>query len=196
MFRPASPSSNRPRGRRRSRSGCRRSGRDRPRFGESNRRNWARALPVWCATSAPLKTWLRTRSSLRSNSGRIRVFPVNPGAWLVAVAKRRAIDGFRREELRERKQEEFGLALRVRADESTAPFDAALEDEISDDLLRLRRRGSSPWLAVCLSRSTSCRSRSAPKSHLRPIGICRPIRLREAVVYGTPRWRLYQAPRA
>ncbi len=109
-------------------------------------------------------------------------FPVNPGAWLMAVAKRRAIDGFRREELRERKQEEFGLALRVRADESTAPFDAALEDEISDDLLRLRRRGSSPWLAVCLSRSTSCRSRSAPKSHLRPIGICRPIRLREAVI--------------
>jgi len=73
--------------------------------------------------------------------------PGNPGAWLMAVAKRRAIDRFRREELRERKQEEFGLALRLCPDESTASFDAALEDDIGDDLLRLVFIACHPVLA-------------------------------------------------
>lgn len=63
--------------------------------------------------------------------------PANPGAWLMAVAKRRAIDRFRREELGERKLEEIGRTLRLREDEAAAQLDDALDDEIGDDLLRL-----------------------------------------------------------
>ncbi len=62
--------------------------------------------------------------------------PRNAGAWLMAIAKRRAIDRFRREELRERKLAEVGLTLQLRDDESAAHFDDA-HDDIGDDLLRL-----------------------------------------------------------
>ena len=37
--------------------------------------------------------------------------PDNPGAWLMAVAKRRAIDAFRRDKMRERKHEEIARTL-------------------------------------------------------------------------------------
>jgi len=63
--------------------------------------------------------------------------PDNPGAWLMATAKHRAIDLFRRNERLERKQEELardvGLALAM----DGADLDAALDDEIGDDLLAL-----------------------------------------------------------
>jgi RNA polymerase sigma factor (sigma-70 family) len=62
--------------------------------------------------------------------------PSNPGAWLMAIAKRRAIDRFRREELGERKRDEFGRLEMVRS-EGVPGFDEALEDDIGDDLLRL-----------------------------------------------------------
>ena len=62
--------------------------------------------------------------------------PVNPGAWLMAIAKRRAIDRFRREELGERKHNEFGRFERARP-EAAPSFDASLDDDIGDDLLRL-----------------------------------------------------------
>jgi RNA polymerase sigma-70 factor, ECF subfamily len=62
--------------------------------------------------------------------------PDKPGAWLMATAKHRAIDHFRRDALLERKHEELGRHLEVL--EMTAPdFDTALDDEIGDDLLRL-----------------------------------------------------------
>jgi RNA polymerase sigma factor (sigma-70 family) len=57
--------------------------------------------------------------------------PDNPGAWLTAVAKRRAIDLFRRNKLQERKYEEIGRS----ADLFDSP-DGTVE-EIGDDLLRL-----------------------------------------------------------
>jgi RNA polymerase sigma factor (sigma-70 family) len=60
--------------------------------------------------------------------------PDNPGAWLMAVGKRRAIDRLRRSKVLERKQEELGRDLEVRQDE-TEPELAA--DGIEDDLLRL-----------------------------------------------------------
>jgi RNA polymerase sigma-70 factor, ECF subfamily len=64
--------------------------------------------------------------------------PDNPGAWLMATAKHRAIDRFRRAKLLERKQEELGRELEAEQ-ATTADFDAALDDEgdVGDDLLRL-----------------------------------------------------------
>jgi RNA polymerase sigma factor (sigma-70 family) len=62
--------------------------------------------------------------------------PENPGAWLMAAAKHRAIDTLRRRTMLERKHEELGRELEAR--ERTAPdFDAALDDPVGDDLLRL-----------------------------------------------------------
>lgn len=62
--------------------------------------------------------------------------PANPGAWLMAIAKRRAIDRFRREERGERKRGEFGHVELARG-EAASGFDESLEDDIGDDLLRL-----------------------------------------------------------
>jgi len=62
--------------------------------------------------------------------------PDNPGAWLMATAKHRAIDHFRRNTLLERKHEEIGRELEKK--ERTVPnFEAALDDNFGDDLLRL-----------------------------------------------------------
>ncbi len=59
--------------------------------------------------------------------------PDNPGAWLMATAKHRAIDRLRRSKLQERKHEEISRELE--AQEKLAPdFVAALTDEIDDDI--------------------------------------------------------------
>jgi RNA polymerase sigma factor (sigma-70 family) len=64
--------------------------------------------------------------------------PDNPGAWLMATAKHRAIDHFRRNKLLERKHEELGRELKSQQDVAMANFDTAnLDDDIEDDLLRL-----------------------------------------------------------
>ena len=60
--------------------------------------------------------------------------PDNPGAWLMAIAKRRAIDYFRRAQRYQRKLEEAGRDV-VTAEEPD--WDAAIDDHIGDDLLRL-----------------------------------------------------------
>lgn len=62
--------------------------------------------------------------------------PANPAAWLMAVAKRRAIDRFRREELGERKRDEF-IRAEVAHCETMPRFDESLGEDIDDDLLRL-----------------------------------------------------------
>src|SRR3977135_3494348 len=62
--------------------------------------------------------------------------PDNPGAWLMATAKNRAIDRLRRNQLLDRKHEELGREVAVR--EMAVPdFDRALDDEVGDGLLRL-----------------------------------------------------------
>ena len=62
--------------------------------------------------------------------------PDNPGAWLMATAKHRAIDHFRRNTRLERKHEELGRELEKK--EMAVPdFESALDDDIGDDLLRL-----------------------------------------------------------
>ncbi|MEA2175890.1 MAG: hypothetical protein QOD00_3482 [Blastocatellia bacterium] len=73
--------------------------------------------------------------------------PDNPGAWLMAAAKHRAIDHLRRNKLLERKHEE--LARELEALEKTVPdFDAALDDDIGDDLLRLVFTACHPVLST------------------------------------------------
>jgi RNA polymerase sigma-70 factor, ECF subfamily len=62
--------------------------------------------------------------------------PENPGAWLMATAKHRAIDLFRRNAMAGRKHEDLGRDYNVR--EQTMPdLDSSLDDPIGDDLLRL-----------------------------------------------------------
>src|SRR5688500_8569851 len=63
--------------------------------------------------------------------------PDNPGAWLMAIAKRRAIDRWRRNARLERKQEELGRELQAQEEVDMPDFDAALDDDVGDDLLRL-----------------------------------------------------------
>jgi RNA polymerase sigma-70 factor (ECF subfamily) len=73
--------------------------------------------------------------------------PDNPGAWLMAAAKHRAIDHLRRNKLLERKHEE--LARELEALEKTVPdFDTALDDDIGDDLLRLVFTACHPVLST------------------------------------------------
>ena len=62
--------------------------------------------------------------------------PDNPGAWLAATAKHRAIDRIRRNEVLRRKTEEIGRDLESRPEASAADFDAAV-DGVGDDLLGL-----------------------------------------------------------
>ena len=63
--------------------------------------------------------------------------PDNPGAWLMATAKHRAIDHFRRNKLLERKYEELGRELKTQQEAAVANFEIAQDDDIGDDLLRL-----------------------------------------------------------
>jgi RNA polymerase sigma factor (sigma-70 family) len=63
--------------------------------------------------------------------------PDNPGAWLMATAKHRAIDYFRRNKLLERKHEELGRELKSQQEAAVANFEIAQDDDIGDDLLRL-----------------------------------------------------------
>jgi len=63
--------------------------------------------------------------------------PENPGAWLMATAKNRAIDLLRRGRSYERKQEELAREVGARFAMERSDFDAALEAEVGDDLLGL-----------------------------------------------------------
>jgi RNA polymerase sigma-70 factor, ECF subfamily len=73
--------------------------------------------------------------------------PDNPGAWLMAAAKHRAIDHFRRNTRLERKHEELGRDLGAR--EMAVPdLDSALDDNIGDDLLRLMFISCHPALST------------------------------------------------
>jgi len=63
--------------------------------------------------------------------------PDNPGAWLMATAKRRAIDGFRRSKLLDRKHVELGYEMADAPEAAAAELDRASEDHVGDDLLRL-----------------------------------------------------------
>lgn len=63
--------------------------------------------------------------------------PDKPGAWLMAAAKNRAIDYFRRNKLLERKHDQLGYEIDAQQRITAAEFDTAIDDDIGDDLLRL-----------------------------------------------------------
>src|SRR5262245_34461273 len=63
--------------------------------------------------------------------------PDNPGAWLMATAKHRAIDVLRRRTRADRKHEEIERDLQSRRDRAASDLDRALDDPVGDDLLRL-----------------------------------------------------------
>jgi RNA polymerase sigma factor (sigma-70 family) len=73
--------------------------------------------------------------------------PDNPGAWLMAAGKRRAIDELRRRKLLERKHEEIGYASE--GDDRVVPdIEAQLDDDIGDDLLKLIFTACHPVLST------------------------------------------------
>jgi len=63
--------------------------------------------------------------------------PDNPGAWLMAIAKRRAIDLFRRNARLREKQELLGRDLEIDQQTARPDLEAAMDDDVGDDLLRL-----------------------------------------------------------
>jgi RNA polymerase sigma factor (sigma-70 family) len=63
--------------------------------------------------------------------------PDNPGAWLMATAKRRAIDRIRHLKMQDRKHAEIGYGLDLEQDDVVEALEARLDDDIGDDLLKL-----------------------------------------------------------
>jgi RNA polymerase sigma-70 factor (ECF subfamily) len=74
--------------------------------------------------------------------------PDNPGAWLMATAKHRAIDLLRRGPLLERKHQELGREIEARRELAGIELDDAIDDPVGDDLLRLMLTACHPVLAA------------------------------------------------
>jgi RNA polymerase sigma factor (sigma-70 family) len=74
--------------------------------------------------------------------------PDNPGAWLMATAKHRAIDYLRRGALLDRKHEQIARELEAEQEKAVPDLDAALDDPVGDDLLRLVFIACHPVLAT------------------------------------------------
>lgn len=72
--------------------------------------------------------------------------PRNPGAWLMAAAKRKAIDQFRRQKMAQRKLDEVGRDL-GEEEQRVPDYDTALDDDVGDDLLRLIFTSCHPLLS-------------------------------------------------
>jgi RNA polymerase sigma factor (sigma-70 family) len=73
--------------------------------------------------------------------------PDNPGAWLMAAAKHRAIDRLRRAKLLERKHGELSRELEARQERAVSDLEAAIDDDIGDDRLRLIFTACHPLLS-------------------------------------------------
>lgn len=73
--------------------------------------------------------------------------PDNPGAWLMTAARRRAIDAMRHDKLANRKQDDVGREITALRESSTPDIDAAIDDDVGDDLLRLMFITCHPVLA-------------------------------------------------
>ena len=74
--------------------------------------------------------------------------PDNPGAWLMATAKNRAIDELRRGKRLERKHEELGHDMDAERDDAVTAVEDAIDDDIGDDLLRLIFTSCHPVLST------------------------------------------------
>src|SRR3954463_11748170 len=73
--------------------------------------------------------------------------PDNPGAWLMAIAKRRAVDGFRHHKMRERKHQEIARTLDETRDGAAEAIEAAMDDDLGDELLGLIFAACHPMLS-------------------------------------------------
>jgi RNA polymerase sigma-70 factor (ECF subfamily) len=74
--------------------------------------------------------------------------PDNPGAWLMATAKHRGIDELRRHKRLQRKHQEIGHELDAEGEGTGPDLDAAIDDDIGDDLLRLVFTACHPVLST------------------------------------------------
>ncbi len=74
--------------------------------------------------------------------------PDNPGAWLMATAKHRALDLFRRRKMLERKHQELGRELDARQAEAVPELEDGMDDDVGDDLLRLVFTACHPVLST------------------------------------------------
>ena len=78
--------------------------------------------------------------------------PRNPGAWLMATAKHRAIDRLRRRKMLERKHQEIGREIEAQQEMAVADFDTSFDfdkaDDVGDDLLRLMFTACHPLLSA------------------------------------------------
>ena len=74
--------------------------------------------------------------------------PDNPGAWLMATAKHRAIDLLRRRTLHQRKHEQLGHELEAQQEMAVPDLDASIDDHVGDDLLRLMFTACHPVLST------------------------------------------------
>ncbi|MDC3955375.1 RNA polymerase sigma factor [Polyangium jinanense] len=74
--------------------------------------------------------------------------PDNPGAWLMATAKHRAIDAMRRSKRIERKHEEIGHAIEADREAAAPNLEAAIDEDVGDDLLRLVFTACHPVLSM------------------------------------------------
>jgi RNA polymerase sigma-70 factor (ECF subfamily) len=73
--------------------------------------------------------------------------PDNPGAWLMATAKHRAIDQLRRSKRVEQKHQELAHELDAQQDMAVPNLEAAIDDDVGDDLLRLVFTSCHPLLS-------------------------------------------------
>jgi RNA polymerase sigma factor (sigma-70 family) len=74
--------------------------------------------------------------------------PNNPGAWLMATAKHRAIDRIRQNVMQEHKHAEIGHEIELEHATAEAEIDAAIDDDVGDDLLRLIFTACHPVLST------------------------------------------------
>jgi RNA polymerase sigma factor (sigma-70 family) len=74
--------------------------------------------------------------------------PDNPGAWLMATAKNRALDQLRRNKRLARKHEELAREFDSRQELAVADFEVAVDDDMGDDLLRLMFTACHPVLST------------------------------------------------
>ena len=74
--------------------------------------------------------------------------PRNPGAWLMTAAKRRAIDQVRHRQMAERKHDAIEYELEQSQASAVPDLDAAMDDDVGDDLLRLMFIACHPVLAT------------------------------------------------
>jgi RNA polymerase sigma factor (sigma-70 family) len=74
--------------------------------------------------------------------------PDNPGAWLMQTGKRRAIDLMRRHSMLDRKHKQLGHELEAQQESAAPDLDAAIDDDIGDDLLRLMFMTCHPVLST------------------------------------------------